>query len=73
MPLTDAEIARDSLIGTANDGSNARVAMPLQDVFMVSTREVDAGRSAALGGGIFLGLLGALTILLIAVASTADF
>ncbi len=57
-----AIVARDSIVGVADDGSNAPVAVALKDVSGVARREVDVGRSVALGGGVILGSLGALFI-----------
>ncbi|MGI8508342.1 MAG: hypothetical protein ACR2MQ_03360 [Gemmatimonadaceae bacterium] len=73
VPLKDADIVRDSLIGTANDGSNTRIAIPLRDITAVATREVDAGRSLALGGGVGLGAIGVFFILLVVVISSTNW
>ena len=60
--LRNASVQNDSLIGTADDGSNARVAIPISEIQDVSEQRIDGRRTVALTGGIILGTLGALTI-----------
>lgn len=65
IEITSASVQGDSLIGTAADGSNARVSIPVSDITAVATREISPGRTLALTGGVVLGTLGALFLALI--------
>lgn len=73
VEITNASVQGDSLVGTAADGSNARISIPLSDITAVATREISPGRTLALTGGIILGTLGALFIALVIALSTTNW
>lgn len=71
--LKNASVQGDSLIGVADDGSNARVAIPVSEIQGVSQRDVDAPRTLALTGGIILSALGVLFIAALVALSQANW
>jgi len=70
--LKDASVQNDSLIGTADDGSYARVAIPISEIRGVSEQRIDAPRSLALAGIIVLSALGAVVAALLISANASD-
>lgn len=55
VPLVNASIVGDSLIGIS-PRTGARIAIPTSAIASVESKDIDAGRTALLGGGIILGL-----------------
>jgi len=55
VPLVNASIVGDSLIGLS-PRTGARVAIATSAIASVEAKDIDAGRTALLGGGIILGL-----------------
>lgn len=70
--LKDASVQNDSLIGTADDGSYARVAIPISEIRGVSEQRIDAPRSLALAGILVLSALGAVVAALLISANVSD-
>ena len=55
VPLVNASIVGDSLIGVS-PRTGDRIAIPTSAIAWVESKDIDAGRTALLGGGIILGL-----------------
>lgn len=55
VPLVNASIVGDSLIGVS-PRTGDRIAIPTSAIASVEAKDIDAGRTALLGGGIILGL-----------------
>lgn len=73
LVLTDTRIEQDSVIGVTSDATRTRVAVALSEVTSVEPLKVDAGRTAALGGGIVLAALGILTVVAIIAVSQITY
>jgi len=69
--LKNASVQGDSLVGTADDGSNTRVAIPIAEIRGVSEEHIDGPRTLALTGGIILSTFGALLVAVIIIANTS--
>lgn len=61
-----ASIVGDSLVGTTEDASPVRIAVATRDIRSVAVRQLNVGRTVALGGGITLAAFAALFIAAIA-------
>ena len=69
--LKNPSVQGDSLVGTATDGSNTRVAIPISEIQGISQQHLDGPRSLAFAGGVILSALGLLVVALVIVATTA--
>ena len=62
IQLVNASIVGDSLVGTS-PVTGARISMPTAAVVSTETKQVSAGRTAALGGGVLVGVIAVTAIL----------
>ena len=63
--LVNASIVGDSVVGVS-PVTGARLAIPTIAVAYTETKEISAGRTALLGGGVILGIVALSAILLVA-------
>ena len=63
--LVNASIVGDSIVGVS-PVTGARLAIPTTAVAYTETKEISAGRTALLGGGVVLGIVALSAILLVA-------
>ena len=70
LRLVNASIVGDSLVGTS-PVSGARVAIPVSSVVSTETKQVSAGRTAALGGGVLIGVVAVTGLLAVALLLAA--
>ena len=68
--LVNASIVGDSVVGIS-PVTGARLAIPTSAVAYTETKEISAGRTALLGGGVIIGLVAVGAILLLAVIAAS--
>lgn len=70
VPLVNASIVGDSLIGIS-PRTGDRIAIPTSAIASVDAKDIDAARTALLGGGIILGLATVAVVALVAIVVAA--
>ncbi len=66
LRMRGASIVGDSLVGTTEDVSPVRIAVATKDIQSVVVRQLNVGRTVALGGGLTLAAFAALIVVAVA-------
>lgn len=69
ITLVNASIVGDSLVGVS-PVTGARISMPMSAIVSTETKQVSAGRTALLGGGVVVAVAAVASVVLIAILLT---